>query len=253
MPAVAQRAYFLLCQALGRLLRSVRYSKVRRGASEVRKRRSAFAPLLIAMSDPVVRLLDTGVRVLPQKKWHEREREIYARLYDTSPRIDADGTIVLPGLPGRTLAAVLEQPQLDEASRTKAIELSALALAAFHQRGFTHGDAMAENVLLDNRAAHWFDFETLHDASRPLVWRHADDVRALLMTCLVRTSPERFARTLHLILDAYANEDVTRVLGTAVTSVWRRALVFHLAQAPLSYSSFREVGRLLTERINTAK
>ena len=96
-----------------------------------------------------------------------------------------------------------------------------IALAEFHRLGFTHGDAMAENVLVDLEAgvAHWFDFETVHDSSRPMAWRHADDVRALLVTCLVRTSNEKLAETLQFILDVYADQGVTRVLATSFTSV----------------------------------
>ena len=39
------------------------------------------------------------------------------------------------------------------------------------------------------------------------LWRRADDVRALLVTCLVRTRAERRAETLHHILDVYGDED----------------------------------------------
>ena len=153
-------------------------------------------------------------------------------------------------LAGRTLATLLEDPELEESVRTKAIERAVVALAEFHRLGFTHGDAMAENVLVDLEAgvAHWFDFETIHDSSRPMAWRRADDVRALLVTCLIRTVPEKRAETLEFILDVYADEDVTRVLATSFTSVWRRSLTFHLAQAGLSFQCFREIGRLLRER-----
>ena len=78
-----------------------------------------------------------------------------------------------------------------------------------------------------------------------MAWRRADDVRALLGTCLIRTVPEKSAETLQLILDAYADKDVTRMLATNFTSVWRRSLSFHLAQAALSFQRFREIGRLL--------
>ena len=110
---------------------------------------------------------------------------------------------------------------------------------------------MAENVLVDLNAgvAHWFDLETIHDSSRPMAWRRADDVRALLVTCLVRTVPEKFAETLQLILDVYPDEGVTRVLTTSFTSVLRRPLTFHLAQAGLSFQCFREIARLLRERL----
>ena len=256
MPELAERAYFLLCLALGRLLRSGKYSKARivyeDSERRVRKRRLFYAPLLVGMGGPLMRLLDTGVRVLPQRDWEERERRIYGSLHGTSIRIDVDGTLVLPCLAGETLAALLEDPELEESVRQSVIERAVVALAEFHRLGFTHGDAMAENVLIDLQAgvAHWFDFETLHDPSRPMAWRRADDVRALLVTCLVRTSDEARAGILQLILDVYADQDVTRLLVPRFATVWQRPLVFHLAQAGLSFQCFREIGRLLRNRLD---
>lgn len=254
MGELAGRAYFVLSRALGRLLRSGRYSTTRMirqdGEPLVRKYRRFYAPLLVWMGDSLVRMLNTGVRVLPQRDWIERERLIYRSLRGSSIRTDADGVLVLPCLAGRTLAAVLEDPALPEADRKRAIALAVLTLAEFHGQGFTHGDAMAENVMVDLEAsvAHWFDFETVHDSSRSLVWRRADDVRALLVTCVVRTAPEELAGTVQLILDVYPDEDVSRLLAASFTSVWRRPLTFHLAQAGLSLQQFREIARLLRER-----
>jgi hypothetical protein len=251
MLGLAERAYFLLCLTLGRLLRSGRYSTVRivhqDGEPPVRKRRLFYAPLLVWLGDPLVRLLDTGVRVLPQRDWEERERRLYRCLTGTSIRIDADGTLALPCIPGQTLAILLEDPELEESARKRAIELAVVALADFHAKGFTHGDAMAENVMVDLEAggAGWFDFETVHDPNRPMNWRRADDVRALLATCLLRTAREKLAETLELILDAYRDEEVTRLLATSFASVWQRPLTFHLGQAPLSFQYFKETGRLL--------
>ena len=109
---------------------------------------------------------------------------------------------------------------------------------------------MAENVLIDLKAgvAHWFDFKTIHEASRPLAWRRADDLRALLATCLLRTAPEQRVETRELILDIYADEAVARILATSFASVWQRPLTLHLLQAPLSFQCFREIGQLLGER-----
>jgi hypothetical protein len=248
---VAERAYFRLCLTLGRLLRASRYATTRlvheAGEARVRKRRLAHAPLLVALGDPLVRVLDTGVRVLPQRAWEARERLLHGRLRGAAIRVEGDGTLVLPYLTGRTLAALLEDPALDEPSRARAVQLAVAALAAFHALGFTHGDAMAENVMvdLDAGAAHWFDFETVHDARRPLEWRRADDLRALLFTALVRTAPARRAATLGLVLDAYGDARVVRELAASVTAVPRRALPFHLGQAPSSYREFREIARLL--------
>lgn len=246
-------AYFFVCRVLGGLLRSARYSRVRiiseNGELLVRKHRSFYAPLLIWMGGLLTRVLNTGVRVLTQREWEDQERRIYQTLYGTSIRVDAGGTVVLPRFAGETLAALLDNPDLQESMRMKAIERAVVALAELHHLGFTHADAMAENVLVDLAAgrcsAHWLDFETIHDARRPMTWRRADDVRALLSTCLVRTTPGKWAETVQLVRDAYGDEEVTRVVAESFASVWRRSLTFHLAQAPLSLRSFREVARLL--------
>ena len=253
---LAERAYFCGCLGLGRLLRSARYSRVRvtprNGALIVRKRRRSFAPILIWLSVPLVKLLDTGVRVLPQRDWEKHERRLYRTLHAASIQIDADGTLVLPWLAGETLACLLEDPELQAALRKQAVERAVVALASFHRLGFTHGDAMAENVLVDLPAgiARWFDFETVHDRRRPMAWRRADDLRALLATCLVRTGPPDLAETLELILDAYADEEITRLVAAGFDSVLRRPLTFHLAQASLSYASFRTIAHLLNERVH---
>jgi hypothetical protein len=203
------------------------------------------------MGGSLVGILGTGVKVLPQRDWEERERRIYRRLRRPSIPIRADGMLVLPRLAGETLATLLVDPELGESVKKKAIERAVVALAELHELGFTHGDAMAENVLVDLEAgvAHWFDFETIHDSSRPIAWRRADDVRALLVTCLVRTAPEKLAETLQLILDVYPDDRVTHLLATSFTSTLRRPLTFHLAQAGLSYQCFRQIAGLLRERL----
>jgi hypothetical protein len=200
----------------------------------------------------MLRILDTGVLVLPQRDWEEREQRLYRSLRGTSIRTEADGTLVLPCLAGAPLATLLEDPALQEPIRQRAIELAVVALADFHHHGFTHGDAMAENVLVDPGVgiANWFDFETVHDPNRPLAWRRADDVRALLATCLLRTAPGKRGEVLRLVLNAYQDEEVTRLLPASFSSVWQRALAFHLAQAGLSLQSYEEITRMLKEMGN---
>jgi hypothetical protein len=253
---LAARAYFALSLALGRMLRSARYSTVqimRAGDQHlVRKHRRVYASLLIWMSGPLIRSLNGGVQVLPQREWEEQERTIYSILYNASVRVEGDGILVLPLVSGRTLATLLEDPALEQSIRKRAMEHAAVALADFHRLGSTHADAMAENVLVDleARVAHWFDFETLHDASRPMVWRRADDVRALLMSCAIRTVPEERAGMLESILDVYADEEVTRLLAASFNTVWHRSLPLHLLQGAISYRCFRDMGRMLRERVS---
>src|SRR5688572_2644700 len=122
MRELAERPYFLLCLALGWLLRSGRYSRARivlqDGEHRVRKHRYFYAPLVVRMGGPVVRILDTGSRVLPQREWEEQERRVHRSLRGTEIRIEADGVLVLPCLAGATLAALLEDPELEESVRT---------------------------------------------------------------------------------------------------------------------------------------
>lgn len=277
MKSLAERAWFGLCKALGRVLRAARYARVRvvrQGDGwEVRKSRGAIAPLLVWLGDLLFRVLDTGVRILPQAAWEERERLLNHRLRGTTVRVDADGTLGLPWLPGETLASLLEGVRLTppvsagagaappgvpkpgnqdagDPQTTRAIELAVVALAQFHRAGFTHGDAMAGNVVVDlaTGVAQWIDFETAHDAGRSMLWRRADDVRALLATCLLHRPRGELAGTLHLILDGYGDEDVTRLVTASFEAVLRRPLAFHLGQAGMSFRRYREVARLLKER-----
>jgi serine/threonine protein kinase len=212
----------------------------------VRKYRRFYAPLLVAIGNPLVRLLDTGVRVLAQGPWIQRERMMYRTLHAVSIRVDRDGTLVLPCLPGETLATMLDNAGLDESTRKRSIELAVTALAELHGKGLTHGDAMADNVMidLDGGIARWFDFETAHDQARAAEWRRADDVRALLATCLARTAAPNLGETLVLILSAYGDESVAGQLSESFTPL-RRSLPFHLGQAALSFRQFREIGRLI--------
>lgn len=214
------------------------------------KRRRFYAPLLIVMGGPLFRILRTGVRVLPRQDWEQRERHMYQSLHGASIGTDAGRALVLPCLPGKPLAVLLEDRGLAAAVRRRAIELAVVALAELHTRGFTHGDAMADNVLVDleGGVANWFDFETVHDSRRPMTWRRADDVRALLATCLARTAPDEFPGHLRGVLDSYGDEEVAALLARSFTTGFRLPLPFHLGQAGLSLPSYREIARLLEGR-----
>jgi serine/threonine protein kinase len=248
-----ERCYYAACLRVGRVLRAGRYSDVRfareDGRSEVRKRRRVYAPLLVSMSRPVFRVLGTGMRVLPQQAWLDRERELYGRLQRASVRIE-HATLVLPVLPGATLSDLLADPSLSRAERTMAIVLAGRSLAELHRMEITHGDAMAENVLVDlaGGAAHWFDFETVHDDDRPRAWRRADDLRAFVATSIVRTPEDAIEWTLTALIDGYRDDAAWIRLAGHFASVLRRPLAFHLGQAPLTAARYRAIARLLTHR-----
>jgi hypothetical protein len=235
---------------MGRVLRAARYSQVRietrDGERHVSKRRRAYAPLLVRSGNLLLGLLDTGVRILPQREWEEQERRMHLVLRGADVEVEGR-TLLLPHIPGETLATMLEARPLPADGRDRAIGLAVAALAALHRMGFSHGDAMAENVMIDLDAdsAHWFDFETAHAPDRPTDWRRADDLRALLATVLLRTAPGDRTATVRLVASAYGDEGVIRLAAASFSRVLRRPLPFHLGQAGLSYGSFREIGRLL--------
>ena len=175
---------------------------------------------------------------------------MYTILHGTSIRIDADGTLVLPCLAGRRWRHCWRIRRWRRRSGSAPSSSRSSPSPRFHRAGFTHGDAMAENVMVDLEAgvAHWFDFETVHDPNRPMAWRRADDVRALLTTCLLRTDSSAFAATLRLILDVYGNDEVVALLATSSNGVFQRPLPFYLGQAALSFQCYEEIARLLTQR-----
>ena len=247
---MTERVWFTLCRVLGAVLRRARYAETKfvldGGGEVVRKHRVALAPLLVWLGNPLIRWLDTGVRVLQQGEWEEKERLMYRTLHVASIRVDGR-TLVLPRLPGRTLAMLLEDASLDDASRQRGIALAAEALAQLHRRGHSHGDAMAENVLVDleGNVARWIDFETVHDDRRAFEWRKADDVRALLATSVLRVSASRRSGTVQLILDRHGDSAVLPTLRTFFAPGLKPALVFHLGQASLSWDHYREISRAI--------
>ena len=245
-----ERLWFQVSLTIGRALRGGRYSRVevveRDGVQAVRKRRVKLAPLLVWVAGGLYRMLNTGVCILPQRSWEARERELHAALYQSVVVVEDDGTLVLPSLRGRILAQLLADPRVNGATRLRAVELAVLALAQLHARGFTHADAMAENVMIDLEygTASWFDFENAHDPSRTPNWRRADDLRTLLSSCLLHAPERERPGLFRLILQCYPNIDVTRLLPNALKS-HARALPLHLGQAPLSYNGFEELMKLL--------
>lgn len=81
-------------------------------------------------------------------------------------------------------------------------------------------------------------------------WRRADDMRALVATCVLRAPPAEVRCTVELLLSAYRDDAVGPLLSESFCRRWRPALVFHLAQAGLSFEQHQAIGRLLRARLS---
>ena len=141
----------------------------------IAKRRRWFAPLLIGPGNLYLRLLGSGVRVLPGAEWRARERALYRALHGIELDPDSRGWLILPRWPGVVLADHARN-QLDPApARLRGLDAATRALRVLHQielpradggcERLSHGDATLRNVVFDPETgqARWFDFDTAHD------------------------------------------------------------------------------------------
>lgn len=246
--------WFNFARTCGGMLRSARYATVDTiapDATHVRKKRAFFAPALIRLGHWLMRVLNTGVEVLGEAEWHARERLMYRELYNAEAIIESSGAILLPKLRGVTLFSLLENQDLPLQDRIRAVGISAVSLEEFHARGFSHGDAMTTNGLIVPSAnrTYWIDFETEHQSRLALHERHADDLRAFISTVAVSFGAADLPAVLETIDQSYENREVKRLTAAYFSTVWHRALIFHLGQAPISRDTFFELGRLMKARL----
>ena len=243
--------YYHVAMAIGAAMRNAKYSIVSvedDGATiKVRKVRAWYAPALIAAHATLMKVLNAGVRVLPNRRWAAHEQYMFARLYNMQVRTGAAGVLVVPRIEGRTLSSLLADEEVADDNRMRALALAVASLAYLHQRGFTHGDAMADNVMVSLAAgiARWFDFENMHDSKRSKTWRQADDLRALVDTVMVRCPVHLRGNALQVIIYGYPDVQVMRQMRSVNRSIWQRALPVHLGQAPLAFVDWHEVATMI--------
>ena len=162
----------------------------------IAKRRRWFGPLLIGPGNLYLRLLGSGVRVLPGAEWRARERALHRALHGIELETGPRGWLILPRWPGVVLADHARS-RLDPApARLRGLGAASRALRDLHRvelpradggcERLSHGDATLRNVLFDpgTGEARWFDFDTAHDPGLAPAWRHGDDLRALVYSAV---------------------------------------------------------------------
>jgi hypothetical protein len=232
--------------AIGLLLRHTKTCRTRpcRGEAGYTKTRSWHATGLIPPGNWYLRWLSAGVHILPTKHWLDWESQMHAELSGLNVRRAGRRRLLLPRIAGERLAAILSSPVLDLSHKDRAIRLATAALVQAHQhcvlwpdgvsRPFSHGDATARNVLCDvaSGRATWIDFETLHDPSRTVAWRQADDLRALIWSAAETTDADAYDVLCAAILNCVSDTEVLSELAHVAGCT--RPNVYHLAQGSLS-------------------
>ncbi|NOK63699.1 MAG: hypothetical protein GFH27_549379n42 [Chloroflexi bacterium AL-W] len=185
--------------------------------------------------------IHTHFQVLSQREWFAREQHIYTQMYGKKATVEA-GWLKLEALPGLSLDHILGNPHQPQPTKFRALAAAIRALQHLHEHSgqrtnhaansFSHSDATIRNVTYDSHAdqSWWFDFETVHVASRPLVWCFADDLRVLLYSAaplLNKTEMEMLAR---LGVAIYPDVGVLRTLRQLAIQMRQRPDMFHFAQ-----------------------
>jgi hypothetical protein len=180
---------------------------------------------------------------------------VYHELCVTGAVLRLDGAIVVPAFEGMMLCDLLADPHVSDAAKYRAASATVRALRETHElrvrwpdgvtRTFSHGDATARNVIYDagDDHAQWIDFESLHHPDLGDAARHADDLRAWLVSaweCWPRLE------TLVDILRAACDDDhIIAILGRRLRHPGDN--IFHLAQGLMPREQRLRAARLLAE------
>jgi hypothetical protein len=183
--------------ALGKLrLHAIEQRQAPGRPPTIAKRRRWFSALLIGPGNVYLRLLGSGVRVLPGAEWRARERALHRALHGIELETDSRGWLILPRWPGVVLADYARSRHDPAPARLRGLIAASRALWNLHRieqpragggsERLSHGDATLRNALFDPETgeAHWFDFDMAHDPGLATAWRYGDDLRALLYSAV---------------------------------------------------------------------
>ena len=223
----------------------------------IAKRRRWFGPLLIGPGNLYLRLLGSGVRVLPGAEWRARERALHRALHGIELENGPRGWLILPRWPGVVLADHARSRLVPVPARLRALGAASRALRDLHRvelpradggcERLSHGDATLRNVLFDpgTGEARWFDFDTAHDLGLAPAWRHGDDLRALVYSAVESFADVPVALLLRTVQDAYPDPGPWEQLRDRLARGALHRSPLHLAQACPPDGRRRELESLL--------
>jgi hypothetical protein len=233
---------------IGRLAAAVRYNRVYRvqrdGTWYCHKQRRWLTSPLITAGNLWLSRQGAGVQILAFAEWARREEQLFATLYKLRPLIER-GAMWLPVLPGVSLHDWLAAAGQTQSDKMLAVSSACAALAELHQIQLatpngqiglvSHGDATDRNVLFESSTcrATWCDFETQHDEDRPVAWRRADDLRALLCSTAVRCDDSELPPLVQAVVTSYPHAGIVANLHDSLDREIQRPCSYHAAQANL--------------------
>jgi hypothetical protein len=220
-----------------------------------RKARVRWCESLLPLGNLYLRLQGAPSEVLPARHWLQREAVIAATLgrdVQSRPDLRALDMRLLSGMCLREI--LLELSPL--ATKLESLRLAAAALRQLHglsandadrqSQVLSHGDATCNNVVVD-RAEHsaaWVDFDTRHRAHLSTLERHADDLRALLLSSAACLPEQSDADCAESVFAGYGDEAVVKHLRRSLMGQ-TCPTVFHVAQTDLSFARFQKLRRII--------
>ncbi len=258
----------------GRILACGRLHRVRRvrvdDTALMLKSRRLGSGIAIRVGNIYLRRQRSNVEVLVDDEWLRWELAVESAtsheiVFQTHPSpYEKFGGLVSRVCSGRPLQNILidRASSLDE--QFAAIRWAMAALDQLHQhqadwgnglhQSISHGDATANNVIIDSRtqSASWIDFDTRHHRQLPTADRRADDLRALIYSVASHLPQSHYPRLAQEFSAQRPEATVVNRFRCHLESDWRRLNTFQLAQAPLSWKNSAALSHVLLKSLSEA-
>jgi hypothetical protein len=204
------------------------------------KKRIPGSEILIAIANLLFRFHNPQVQILRNSEWFQWERRV-GEILGRPPIQRLKRGLLVPKLAGQTLNQVLQQPEISEQEKYHWLGLATRSLLDLHQKSFpighasvflSHADATVCNVMVnrEKNEVQWFDFDLRHDVKAAALERHADDLRALILSATICCQWNDLNELLAVARQNYAHPEVWKVLKGRFSVSHFSYDLFHLAQ-----------------------
>lgn len=197
----------------------------------VEKRRRPLTMPLLPAWNMWLTVLGEPVRVESGQPWRDRERAIHRVMHHDDIFEGRRRALLIPLRPGTRADELLCGAEDHELTLTAAVE----ALQALHESGFTHGDAVLRNVVVDptTGTGYWIDYETSHADGVRTPRRRADDLWTFARSAAHSLGPRYAEQIADTVVTACLDEATREALKAEISDPTRSTSVLALARSPL--------------------